>query len=96
MATQSAAPHRIFWSAYIDAAPEAIMISRGSKILHVNREFERLFGFSAEEAIGQNTCDILIPDTRRANETEMLEHAMRVISAGRASMDTVAPEQIRQ
>jgi diguanylate cyclase (GGDEF)-like protein/PAS domain S-box-containing protein len=70
----------------LNAAPEAIMITRGSKILHINREFESLFGFSAEEALGQNTYDILIPETRR-HEFDILEHTMQL--HGRASMETV-------
>ena len=62
------------------------MITRGSKILHINREFESLFGFNADEALGQNTYDILIPETRR-HEFDMLEHTMQL--HGRASMETV-------
>jgi diguanylate cyclase (GGDEF)-like protein/PAS domain S-box-containing protein len=70
----------------LNAAPEAIMITRGSKILHINREFESLFGFNADEALGRNSYDILIPQTRR-HEFDMLEHTMQL--HGRASMDTV-------
>jgi diguanylate cyclase (GGDEF)-like protein/PAS domain S-box-containing protein len=70
----------------LNAAPEAIMITRGSKILHINREFESLFGFSADEALGQKTYEILIPETRR-HEFDMLEHTMQLY--GRASMETV-------
>ena len=70
----------------LNAAPEAIMITRGSKILHINREFESLFGFGADEALGQNTYDILIPETRR-HEFDILEHTMQL--HGRASMETV-------
>jgi diguanylate cyclase (GGDEF)-like protein/PAS domain S-box-containing protein len=70
----------------LNAAPEAIMITRGSKILHINREFETLFGFNADEALGQNTYDILIPETRR-HEFDILEHTMQL--HGRASMETV-------
>jgi diguanylate cyclase (GGDEF)-like protein/PAS domain S-box-containing protein len=70
----------------LNAAPEAIMITRGSRILHINREFESLFGFGADEALGQNTYDILIPETRR-HEFDMLEHTMQL--HGRASMETV-------
>jgi Amt family ammonium transporter len=70
----------------LNAAPEAIMITRGSKILHINREFESLFGFSEDEALGQNTYDILIPETRR-HEFDILEHTMQL--HGRASMETV-------
>lgn len=75
-----------FLEQLLNAAPEAIMITRGARILHVNREFESLFGFSAEEAIGRNTYDLLIPETRR-HEFDMLEHTMRL--CGRASMETV-------
>jgi diguanylate cyclase (GGDEF)-like protein/PAS domain S-box-containing protein len=70
----------------LNAAPEAIMITRGPKILHINREFESLFGFSEDEALGQNTYDILIPETRR-HEFDILEHTMQL--HGRASMETV-------
>jgi Amt family ammonium transporter len=75
-----------FLEQLLNAAPEAIMITRGSKILHINREFETLFGFNADEALGQNTYDILIPETRR-HEFDMLEHTMQL--HGRASMETV-------
>ncbi|MGC2400291.1 MAG: EAL domain-containing protein [Acidobacteriaceae bacterium] len=70
----------------LNAAPEAIMITRGSKILHINREFESLFGYSADDVLGQNTYDILIPETRR-HEFDILEHTMQL--HGRASMETV-------
>ncbi len=75
-----------FLEQLLNAAPEAIMITRGSKILHINREFESLFGFNPDEALGQNTYDILIPETRR-HEFDMLEHTMQL--HGRASMETV-------
>ena len=75
-----------FLEQLLNAAPEAIMITRGSKILHINREFESLFGFNADEALGRNSYDILIPQTRR-HEFDMLEHTMHL--RGRASMDTV-------
>jgi diguanylate cyclase (GGDEF)-like protein/PAS domain S-box-containing protein len=78
--------HSNFLEQLLNAAPEAIMITRGPRILHVNREFERLFGFAAEEAIGRNTFDLLIPETRR-HEFDMLEHTMQLY--GRASMETV-------
>ena len=79
-------PPSNFLEHLLNAAPEAIMITRGSKILHINREFESLFGFSADEALGRKTYDILIPETRR-HEFDMLEHTMQL--HGRASMETV-------
>jgi diguanylate cyclase (GGDEF)-like protein/PAS domain S-box-containing protein len=87
-AAKSSAPESTanFLEHLLNAAPEAIMITRGSKILHVNREFEALFGFNADEALGRNSYDILIPETRR-HEFDMLEHTMHL--HGRASMETV-------
>lgn len=79
-------PSSNFLEQLLNAAPEAIMITRGARILHVNREFESMFGFSADEAVGRNTYDILIPETRR-HEFDMLEHTMQLY--GRASMETV-------
>lgn len=79
-------PSAHFLEHLLDAAPEAIMLTRGARILHVNREFESLFGYSVEEAVGRSTHDLLIPDTRR-HELEILEHAMQM--HGRASMETV-------
>jgi Amt family ammonium transporter len=70
----------------LNAAPEAILITRGSRILHINREFEQLFGYTEEEALGQNVYDLLIPETRR-HEFDILEHTMQL--HGRASMETV-------
>lgn len=75
-----------FLEQLLNAAPEAIMITRGSRILHVNHEFESLFGYTAEEAAGKNCFDLLIPETRR-HEFDMLDQAMR--RYGRASMETV-------
>jgi Amt family ammonium transporter len=83
---QSTSQPANFLEQLLNAAPEAIMITRGARILHVNREFENLFGFAADEAVGRNTYDLLIPETRR-HEIEMLEHTVRL--CGRASMETV-------
>lgn len=75
-----------FLEQLLNAAPEAIMITRGARILHVNHEFENLFGFSAEEAVGKDCHGLLIPETRR-HEFDMLSQAMKLY--GRASMETV-------
>jgi diguanylate cyclase (GGDEF)-like protein/PAS domain S-box-containing protein len=83
---QGAATPSNFLEQLLNAAPEAIMITRGPKILHINREFESLFGYSEDEALGQNAYDILIPQTRR-HEFDILEHTMQL--HGRASMETV-------
>jgi PAS domain S-box-containing protein len=46
-----------------------VMVNRDGKIILVNRETERLFGYSREELIGQ-TIDMLVPRATRAEHPE--------------------------
>jgi two-component system, cell cycle sensor histidine kinase and response regulator CckA len=53
-------------AAYLDhlfeAAPEAIALLDGrTRIMRVNAQYTRLFGYSAEEAIGRSAADLTIP-----------------------------------
>ena len=42
--------------------PEAVvMVDRASRITRVNPEFTRIFGYTAEEAVGQRTTDLIAP-----------------------------------
>lgn len=50
----------------LDAAPDAmVLVNESGRIVMVNREAERLFGFSREELIGR-LVDTLVPDRARA------------------------------
>ena len=43
--------------------PEAVvMVDRDSRITRVNPEFTKIFGYTAEEAIGRRTKDLITPD----------------------------------
>jgi PAS domain S-box-containing protein len=43
--------------------PEAVvMVDRDSRITRVNPEFTKIFGYTAEEAIGQRIEDLIVPD----------------------------------
>jgi PAS domain-containing protein len=43
--------------------PEAIvMVDRDSRVMRVNPEFTKIFGYTAEEAIGQRIRDLIAPD----------------------------------
>jgi PAS domain-containing protein len=44
----------------LDATPEASVMTHGSRVLHVNREFTRLFGYSAAECVGQELVDLVV------------------------------------
>ncbi|HXX11783.1 MAG TPA: ATP-binding protein [Burkholderiales bacterium] len=46
-----------------ESAPEAIvMVDLGESVMRVNREFTRLFGYTADEARGRLLSDLIVPD----------------------------------
>jgi formate hydrogenlyase transcriptional activator len=46
-----------------ELAPEAIVLRDGeNRVLRANREFTKLFGFTVEEALGRNICELIVPD----------------------------------
>ena len=80
------AASEMFLEDVLDAIPEAVVITRGTRVLHVNAEFCRLFGYELMDCRGQELDDLVLPDGRR-HESEMLLHA--VGSSGRSGIDTV-------
>ena len=71
----SAAQH---YAAIVESSDDAIL-SRDLKgvILSWNQGAERLFGYAAEEAIGQPAATLFIPPDRRNEELELLERIRR-------------------
>lgn len=70
--------------------PEAVvMIDRHSRIARVNPGFTKIFGYTAEEAIGQRTRDLIAPDDR---QEEVEDLSQRVIQTG----DVFAVETVRR
>jgi Amt family ammonium transporter len=69
-----------------DSASEAMAIIQRDRILRVNREFVRLFGYPATFCLGTSLAELVVPEGRM-HETEMLMHMVEV--EGRASMETV-------
>ncbi|MEW5721826.1 MAG: PAS domain S-box protein [Thermodesulfobacteriota bacterium] len=67
----------------VDGAPEAIVVlDNDGRILRLNQEFTRLFGFTLEESTGRRVNDLIVPEdlreegldlTRRAAEGERFE-----------------------
>jgi len=78
--------HTTFLEELLDSAPEALAIVHRGKILHVNHEFTRLFGYPLRECVGQDLDYLVMPDGRR-HESEMLLHAVN--ENERALMETV-------
>ena len=58
--------------AYLDElfelAPDAVVLTTlpNPRILHINREFTRTFGYTAEEAVGTPLRDLVMPDVAEA------------------------------
>lgn len=60
----------------VEAATEAVIFADGNNVIRMwNRGAEALFGFSADEAIGQS-LDIIIPERFRAAHNAGLARAM--------------------
>jgi PAS domain S-box-containing protein len=60
-----------------DLAPEAIVLrDLENRVLRVNQEFTRLFGFSAQEALGRNINELIVPDGS-AQQSESLRQALQ-------------------
>ena len=61
----------------IENAPEAVsIIGPGFKIIRINGEFTRLFGYSCEEAVGQ-LIDVLIVPPDRYAETNWIAESLK-------------------
>jgi diguanylate cyclase (GGDEF)-like protein/PAS domain S-box-containing protein len=78
--------HATFLEELLDSAPEALAIVHKLRILHVNHEFSRLFGYSLEDCIGNNLDELVVPQGR-THESEILLNA--VAQNERAYMETV-------
>ncbi len=61
-----------------EEAPEAIvLVDRDDRILEVNPEFERLFGYSAREAVGRTIRDLIAPLGGGAEAAEITQRVSR-------------------
>ncbi len=59
---------KAFLEHLIDSIPEAIcLIDLGGKITMINREFTNLFGYTAEEALGKDIDDLVVPEDLKSD-----------------------------
>ncbi|HEY2825039.1 MAG TPA: response regulator, partial [Gemmatimonadales bacterium] len=69
---QETARERSFLEALLASAPNAIVaVSRHGRVLGVNDGFERIFGYSSDEVVGQNLNDLIVPERFREQAEEM-------------------------
>jgi PAS domain S-box-containing protein len=70
-----------FQKAYLDEiienAPEAICITNRVRIMRINREFTRLFGFTPEEVVGKKVDGLIVPPDRYAETAWIVENVQK-------------------
>ena len=72
--------------AVLASIPEAVAVVRDYRVLYINAAFTRIFGFSAEEILGGNLQDFIVPQTRRKESALLNKDVDRF---GFVSHDTV-------
>jgi len=75
----------LLFDGLLNSFPEAVAVTFGDRIFHVNGEFASLFGYRASEAIGKSLSDLIVPNERHM-ELEGLAEALR--RHGRATLET--------
>src|SRR5580658_6759913 len=66
--------------------PEAVVIVHSNHVLYTNPAFTHMFGFTSEEASGENLRELIVPETRQ-HELALLEKL--VDQKGRVTTDTL-------
>ena len=78
---------RAYWEELFEKLPEAIIIlSNSDRVIRINLEFNRLFGYTQEEAEGRLVNDLIVPDNRK---NEGLEYSDRAARGERLEVETV-------
>ena len=76
-ASEKVQRERTFFNKLIEAAPEGIVIlDTQRKILRVNTEFIKMFGFTPNEAIGHSIDDLIIPPGKQ-EEAQTLSESLQ-------------------
>ncbi len=74
---------RPFLEGLFEVAPEGVAIlDLESRVVRINEEFTRVFGYSLEEAVGQPINDLIAPEERRGECVELdwgVQHGERVM-----------------
>src|SRR6266853_1676680 len=70
-----------------ELSPDAVILTdEDFHVLRVNKEFTRIFGYTAEEVAGQWLPDLIVPEELRA---EALKNRDRLISGNRVELEAI-------
>ncbi len=77
---------KTYFERLFNSAPEAIVLhNNDDRVVDVNEEFTRMFGYSREEAIGKAINDLVAPENLRGEASEI---SQKVIHGQRVEIDT--------
>jgi PAS domain S-box-containing protein len=77
---------KAYFETLFENAPEAIILhTNEDRILNVNSEFTRVFGYTREEVLGRPIDDVVAPDAFREEAADI---SRRVLSGERIDIDT--------
>jgi diguanylate cyclase (GGDEF)-like protein/PAS domain S-box-containing protein len=77
---------RILLDRLFESSPEAIVLAdQDSRVIRINAEFTRLFGYTPEEARGRSLDELLAPPDLR---TEAIEATAHVAQGGQVAFET--------
>src|SRR5467141_855969 len=73
--------------ALFELSPDAVILTDDDfHVLRVNKEFTRMFGYTAEEVAGQWVPDLIVPEELRA---EAVKNRARLTSGNRVELETI-------
>jgi diguanylate cyclase (GGDEF)-like protein/PAS domain S-box-containing protein len=79
----------VYFQELFESAPVAIVIlDENDRVLRINGEFSRIFGYAADEALGRRINDLIVPDELRQEGLDM--------TAEVASGETLNRESLRR
>jgi diguanylate cyclase (GGDEF)-like protein/PAS domain S-box-containing protein len=83
---QARAPKSRLMEDVLASIPEGVAIVHSDHVLYTNPAFTQMFGFTADEASGENLRELIVPETRQ-HELVLLEK--EVDQKGRVEVETV-------
>jgi PAS domain S-box-containing protein len=74
-----------------ELSPDAVILTDEEfHVLRINKEFTRIFGYTAEEAAGQWLPELIMPEELRA---EALKNRDRLISGNRVELENSSTQR---
>lgn len=74
---------RAFLEGLLESAPEGVVIlDESDRVVRINAEFTRVFGYTDEEAVGRPLDDLIVPDDMRDEASrldEIVRHGERIV-----------------